>query len=48
MQAHAEHLEAHGVAVGAELLPGDDHFSILDHYAPSGRFVQHIAAFHTR
>lgn len=46
MYAHAEHLEAHGVAVSAELSPGDDHFSILDHYAPGGRFVQRIAAFH--
>ncbi|MCE8018150.1 alpha/beta hydrolase [Halomonas sp. MCCC 1A17488] len=47
MQAHAEHLEAHGAAVSHELMPGDDHFSILDHYAPGGRFVQRIAAFHS-
>ncbi|NIC06801.1 alpha/beta hydrolase [Billgrantia bachuensis] len=46
MQAHAEHLGAQGVAVGAELLPGDDHFSILDHYAPGGLFTQRIASFH--
>ncbi len=46
MHAQAEHLEAHGVSVSAELLPGDDHFSVLDHYAPGGRFVQQIAAFH--
>lgn len=46
MYAHAEHLEAQGVTVGAELLPGDDHFSILDHYAPGGRFVERIVAFH--
>ncbi|UYG02639.1 alpha/beta hydrolase [Halomonas sp. LR3S48] len=46
MQAHAGHLEAHGVAVGAELSPGDDHFSILDHYAPGGGFAQRIANFH--
>ncbi|MFW3614062.1 alpha/beta hydrolase [Billgrantia antri] len=46
MHAHAEHLEAQGAAVSAELLPGDDHFSILDHYGPGGRFVQRISAFH--
>jgi arylformamidase len=46
MHAHAEHLEAQGMAVSAELSPGDDHFTILDHYAPGGRFVQRIAAFH--
>jgi arylformamidase len=46
LHAHAEHLEAHGVAVSHELTPGDDHFSILDHYAPGRRFVQRIAAFH--
>lgn len=46
MRAHAEHLESQGIAVGAELLSGDDHFTILDHFAPSGRFVQRIAAFH--
>ncbi|MBA2778477.1 alpha/beta hydrolase fold domain-containing protein [Billgrantia kenyensis] len=45
MHAYAEHLDAHGMAVGTELLSSDDHFSILDHYAPSGRFVQRIAAF---
>ncbi|WP_111413886.1 alpha/beta hydrolase [Billgrantia lactosivorans] len=48
MQAHAEHLEAQGAAVSHELMPGDDHFSILDHYAPGGRFVARIAAFHGR
>ncbi len=46
MLAHAEHLEAHGVEVSHELSPGDDHFSILDHYAPNGRFVERLAAFH--
>ena len=46
MHAYAEHLAAQGVSVSAELVPGDDHFSILDHYAPGGLFVQHITAFH--
>lgn len=47
MHAYAEHLQAHGMVVGAECVPADDHFSLLDHYAPGGRFVQRIAAFHT-
>ncbi|MGQ4879630.1 alpha/beta hydrolase [Billgrantia sp. LNSP4103-1] len=46
MLAYAEHLDDDGVRVSAELMPGDDHFSILDHYAPGGDFVQRIAAFH--
>lgn len=46
MHAYAEHLQARGTSVTAELLPGDDHFSILDHYAPGGRFVRRIATFH--
>ncbi|MFQ3787893.1 alpha/beta hydrolase [Halomonas sp. A29] len=46
MQAYTEHLEAQGVAVGAELLPGDDHFSILDHYAPGELLARQVAAFH--
>ncbi|MGR2739616.1 alpha/beta hydrolase [Billgrantia sp. Q4P2] len=46
MRAHAEHLEAQGMSVGTELLPGDDHFSLLDHYAPGGRFAKRIVNFH--
>lgn len=46
MRSYAAHIEAQGVAVSADLSPGDDHFSILDHYAPGGRFVSAIAAFH--
>lgn len=43
---YAGHLEAQGKTVAAGLSPGDDHFSILDHYAPGGLFVQRITAFH--
>lgn len=46
MRTYAEHIEAQGVSVSAELSPGDDHFSILDHYSPGGRFIPTIAAFH--
>lgn len=46
MRAYAEHLDAQGVTPDTELSPGDDHFTILDHYAPGGRFVERIAAFH--
>ena len=48
MHTYAEHLTAQGASVVAELAPGDDHFTILDHYAPGGRFVDSIAAFHSR
>ena len=46
MSDYAGHLEAQGETVAAQLSPGEDHFSILDHYAPGRRFVQRIAAFH--
>ncbi|MEQ6890374.1 alpha/beta hydrolase [Halomonas sp. CS7] len=46
MQAQAEHLRQQGRQVTSELLPGDDHFSLLDHYRPGGRFVDEIVAFH--
>lgn len=46
MRAHVEHLAAQGVEVSGELLAGDNHFSILDHYRQGGRFVDAIRAFH--
>src|SRR5690554_5813723 len=46
MHAYAEHAQAQQLSVSAELSPGDDHFSILDHYAPGGRFVKCITAMH--
>lgn len=46
MEAQAAHLRGQGCEVDSALLPGDDHFSILDHYRPGGRFVDEIAAFH--
>ena len=46
MHAYAEHAQAQQLSVNAELSPGDDHFSILDHYAPGGRFVKCITAMH--
>ncbi len=46
MLAEAAHLQAQGREVSAELLTGDDHFSILEHYRPAGRFVETIAEFH--
>ncbi|MDT8879761.1 alpha/beta hydrolase [Halomonas saccharevitans] len=46
MAAQAAHLRGQGCAVDSALLPGDDHFSILDHYRPGGRFVDEIVAFH--
>ncbi|MEQ6916076.1 alpha/beta hydrolase [Halomonas aquatica] len=46
MQAQAAHLRRQGCRVESELLSGDDHFSILDHYRPGGRFIDEIAAFH--
>ncbi|MDI5921553.1 alpha/beta hydrolase [Halomonas sp. LR5S13] len=46
MQAQAAHLQAQGRPVESELLPGDDHFTLLEHYRPGGRFVEGITAFH--
>ncbi|WP_211310937.1 alpha/beta hydrolase [Halomonas denitrificans] len=46
MRAQAAHLRGQGCAVDSALLAGDDHFSILEHYRPGGRFVEEIAAFH--
>ncbi|WP_043529650.1 alpha/beta hydrolase [Litchfieldella xinjiangensis] len=39
MHAHGEHLRRYDVPVEAESMPGDDHFSILDHYRPEGEFA---------
>ncbi|MDR9439496.1 MAG: alpha/beta hydrolase, partial [Halomonas sp.] len=47
MQAYAEHLRGQGIGVESSVLEGDDHFSLLDHYRPGGRFVDEITAFHS-
>lgn len=46
MQAYADHLSEQGLGVESTLLEGDDHFSLLDHYRPGGRFVEGITALH--
>ncbi|PMR73151.1 alpha/beta hydrolase [Billgrantia endophytica] len=48
MLAHARHLEAQGMEVTSELLPDDDHFSLLDHYRPGGHVAERIGAWHRR
>ncbi|SEL07918.1 alpha/beta hydrolase [Halomonas daqiaonensis] len=48
MQAFAEHLRGQGISVESAVLEGDDHFSLLDHYRPGGRFVKGITAFHSQ
>ena len=47
MQAYAEHLRGQGIDVESAVLEGDDHFSLLEHYRPGGRFVDRITAFHS-
>ena len=46
MLAHAEHLRGQGIDTSADTLEVDDHFSILDHYRPGGRFVEWIRGCH--
>ncbi|MFY0991064.1 alpha/beta hydrolase [Halomonas sp. C05BenzN] len=46
MLAQAEHLHGQGVEVDHDLLAGDDHFSILEHYRAGGRFAELIGAWH--
>ncbi|MGM0692864.1 MAG: alpha/beta hydrolase [Pseudomonadota bacterium] len=47
MTEYAAHLGEQGVSLEQAVLPGDDHFSILEHYRPGGRFVEGITAFHS-
>ncbi|CAM3607865.1 alpha/beta hydrolase [Halomonas lysinitropha] len=47
MQAYAEHLRGLGIGVESAVLEGDDHFTLLEHYRPGGRFVDWITALHS-
>ncbi|OWV29220.1 alpha/beta hydrolase [Halomonas campaniensis] len=46
MSCYAEHVSEQGQTVTQQLLPNDDHFSILEHYLNDGCFVEWIKAFH--
>ncbi|MGM0983676.1 MAG: alpha/beta hydrolase [Pseudomonadota bacterium] len=46
MQAYAEHLRGQGIGVESAVLEGEDHFTLLEHYRPDGRFVEGITALH--
>ncbi|RDB41890.1 alpha/beta hydrolase [Halomonas sp. DQ26W] len=46
MLAHGEHLRGQGIEANTNTLDTDDHFSILDHYRPGGRFVEWIRGCH--
>jgi len=46
-QDYADHLSGQGIGVASAVLEGDDHFSLLEHYRPGGRFVETITAFHS-
>ncbi len=46
MSCYAEHVSEQGQTVTQQLLPNDDHFSILEHYLNDGCFVAWIKAFH--
>lgn len=46
MSRYAEHVSEQGQTVTQQLLPNDDHFSILEHYLNDGCFVEWIKGFH--
>lgn len=46
MADYATHLAEQGVAVEQALLPGDDHFSLLEHYLDGGRLARTVKGFH--
>lgn len=47
MTDYATHLGEQGIAVEQAVLPGDDHFSILEHYLDGGRLARTVMGFHT-
>ncbi|WP_386082974.1 alpha/beta hydrolase [Vreelandella sp. F11] len=46
MSCYAEHVSEQSQTVTQQLLPNDDHFSILEHYLNDGCFVEWIKGFH--
>lgn len=46
MSRYAEHVSEQGQTVTQQLLPNDDHFSVLEHYLNDGCFVEWIKGFH--
>ncbi|MBS3667181.1 alpha/beta hydrolase [Vreelandella boliviensis] len=46
MSCYAEHVSEQGQTVTQQLLPNDDHFSILEYYLNDGYFVEWIKGFH--
>ena len=48
MADYAAHLHEQGVEVEQALLPGDDHFSILEHYLDGGRLAATVKGLHDR